>query len=193
MKWKAFIWIMIYRRLTKVKIDVLQNRCSKKFSKIYRQTSVLESLFNKVVGLRRKILLKRESSTGVCLRIFRTFKKNLFTEHLGTTASLQYLIKPFFEVIKKALKLLFKWFKTYTDKAKLSSDIKSFWIVFKIKSSQLRCNNEAKSNEDSKLDSHLPKNLLLFTFIESPLKMMKNALYFMLKALFVNQMFTFLP
>ena len=33
--------------------DVLQNRCSSKFCKIYRKTPVLESLFNKVAGLKR--------------------------------------------------------------------------------------------------------------------------------------------
>ena len=38
-------------------------------------------------------------------------------------------------------------------------------------------------------DSHLPKR---FVFFESPLKMMKNAFYFKLKALFVLKIFKFL-
>ena len=33
--------------------DVLQNRCSLKFSKIRRKTNTLESLFSKVAGLER--------------------------------------------------------------------------------------------------------------------------------------------
>ena len=32
--------------------DVLQNRCSKKFCNIHRKTPVLESLFNKVTGMK---------------------------------------------------------------------------------------------------------------------------------------------
>ena len=34
---------------------VLQNRCSKKIRKFHRKTPVLESLFNKVVGLKAVI------------------------------------------------------------------------------------------------------------------------------------------
>ena len=33
--------------------DVLQNRCPRKFCKIRKKTTVLESLFNKVEGLKR--------------------------------------------------------------------------------------------------------------------------------------------
>ena len=40
-----------------------------------------------------------------------------------------------------------------------------------------------------KSDSHLPKNLGFFCFDESPLKMMKNVFYFILKALFVLRIF----
>ena len=36
-----------------------------------------------------------------------------------------------------------------------------------------------------KSDSQLPKNSVLLAFIESPSKMMKNAFYFILKALFL--------
>ena len=35
------------------------------------------------------------------------------------------------------------------------------------------------------MDSHLPKKLLLFASIKSPLKMMKNVFYFLLKYLFL--------
>ena len=40
-----------------------------------------------------------------------------------------------------------------------------------------------------KSDSRLPKKILLFTSVESPLKMMKNAFYFILKALLVLKIF----
>ena len=40
-----------------------------------------------------------------------------------------------------------------------------------------------------KLDSHLPKKFLFICFNESPLKMMKNAFYFILKTLFVLKIF----
>ena len=46
-------------------------------------------------------------------------------------------------------------------------------------------------HQDIKVDSHLKKNLC-FYLIESPLKMMKNAFYFILKALFVLKIFKFL-
>ena len=35
------------------------------------------------------------------------------------------------------------------------------------------------------MDSHFPKKLLLFASIKSPLKMMKNVFYFLLKCLFL--------
>ena len=42
-----------------------------------------------------------------------------------------------------------------------------------------------------KSDSHLPKKIFI-CLIETPLKMMKNAIYFILKALFVLKIFEFL-
>ena len=42
-----------------------------------------------------------------------------------------------------------------------------------------------------KSDSQLPRNFALFAFIESPLKMMKNAFYFILKALFLPKILPF--
>ena len=43
-----------------------------------------------------------------------------------------------------------------------------------------------------KSDAHLPKKFLFIYFNESPLKMMKNAFYFILEALFVLKIFKFL-
>ena len=45
--------------------DVLQNRCSQKFSKFYRKTTVLEPLLDKVADLQAATLLKSDSSTGI--------------------------------------------------------------------------------------------------------------------------------
>ena len=43
-----------------------------------------------------------------------------------------------------------------------------------------------------KSDSHLPKKICFICFNESLLKMVKNAFYFVLKALFVLKIFKFL-
>ena len=43
-----------------------------------------------------------------------------------------------------------------------------------------------------KSDSHLPKKFALFASLKSPLKKIKNASYFILKALFVLNIFKFL-
>ena len=45
------------------------------------------------------------------------------------------------------------------------------------------------SKKELKSDSHLPKKFLFICFNESPLKMMKNAFYFILKAPFVFKIF----
>ena len=57
--------------------DVLQNRCCEEFCNIHRETPVLESLFNKVAGLRSATLLKENSSTGAFLWILRNFWEHL--------------------------------------------------------------------------------------------------------------------
>ena len=43
-----------------------------------------------------------------------------------------------------------------------------------------------------KMDIHLPTKIFFACFDESPLKMMKNAFYFILKSLFVLEIFKFL-
>ena len=48
---------------------------------------MLESLFNKVAGLRPAILLKRDSNTVVFCEIGDIFKITYFEVHLPTTAS----------------------------------------------------------------------------------------------------------
>ena len=44
-----------------------------------------------------------------------------------------------------------------------------------------------------KSDSHLPKKVFYIFFNDSSLKIMKNAFYFILKALLVLKIFKFLP
>ena len=56
----------------------------------------------------------------------------------------------------------------------------------------MKCNTGLKWVKELKLDSHLPSKFLFICFNESPLKMMKNAFCFMLKALFVLKIFKFL-
>ena len=48
-----------------------------------------------------------------------------------------------------------------------------------------------RAKKPLKSDSHLPKKFLFICFNESPLKMMKNVFYFILKALFVLKIFKF--
>ena len=43
-----------------------------------------------------------------------------------------------------------------------------------------------------KSDCHLPKQICFICIYESPLKMMRNAFYFILKAFFVHKIFNFL-
>ena len=43
-----------------------------------------------------------------------------------------------------------------------------------------------------KLDTHLPNKIIFIFFNESSLKMIKNAFYFILKAVFVLKIFKFL-
>ena len=47
------------------------------------------------------------------------------------------------------------------------------------------------SRKQLKSDSHPPKGIFMY-FIESPSKVMKNAFYFILKALFLLKIFKFL-
>ena len=56
------------------------NRCSWKFHKFYRKTPVLESLFNKVTGLKSCNFMKKRSNTRVFL--WNLQKTPFFTEHL---------------------------------------------------------------------------------------------------------------
>ena len=45
--------------------NVLQNRCSYKFPNIHKKISVLETIFNKVTGLKACNFIKKETPTQV--------------------------------------------------------------------------------------------------------------------------------
>ena len=70
---------------------VLWKNCSWKSRKIHMKTPVLESRFNKVLGLRPSTLLKRDSSIGVSLWILRNFWKHLFYRTPQLVASHSYI------------------------------------------------------------------------------------------------------
>ena len=64
-----------------------KERCSKKTHKISRKTHVLESLFNKVAGVRPAILLKKRLWHRCFPVNFTKFLRTYFTEHHWATAS----------------------------------------------------------------------------------------------------------
>ena len=65
-------------------------------------------------------------------------------------------------------------------------------LVTFTKTSFFTCLSLSQQSISLKTDSHLPKNFCFTCFNDSPSKMMKNAFYFILKALFALKMFTFL-
>ena len=66
------------------------------------------------------------------------------------------------------------------------------WKKLVLKISQYAQGKTPELESLLKLDSHLPKKFCFICFTESPLKMMKNAFYFILKALLVLKVFKFL-
>ena len=92
-----------------------------------------------------------------------------------------------------------------SEKKLIIGGTRSFFDIFKVSVirtetslwwldlSFLFCDNISKSSVWSlKSDSHLPK-IFFICHNESPLKIMKNAFYFILKPLFVLKIFKFLP
>ena len=70
MKW--FNWILsVYQSLQE--------------NNIYKKTTLLEFLFNKVAGLR--LYSKETSSQEISCRVFKVFKNTYFEDNLGKTAS----------------------------------------------------------------------------------------------------------
>ena len=68
--------------------NVFQNRCYQKFRNIHRKTSMLESVFNKVEGLKTCDFIKmRLQHTCFPVNTAKFLRTTFFTEHLRTTAS----------------------------------------------------------------------------------------------------------
>ena len=81
------------------KISVL-----KKFRNIHKKLPVLESIFNKVAGLKASNFIKKETPAEVFLREYcGSFKKQLFLEHL------RWLLLEIFILIS----ILLKWLPKY--------------------------------------------------------------------------------
>ena len=81
--------------------DALQIRCSKNFSNIHRKASMLESLFNKVAGLRPATLLKKRLQRRCChVNIAKFLRRAFFYRTPPVAASpstseiLSYCIHP---------------------------------------------------------------------------------------------------
>ena len=75
---------------------VLQNACSRKFSKIYRKTSVFESLLNKIV-VRKAATLSKKRLRHRCFKntFLKTISARLFLKRFRNKA------KKFFELSHK--------------------------------------------------------------------------------------------
>ena len=72
--------------------DVFQDRCSKKFHNIYRETSALELLTNKVAGPEDcNFITKRFQQRYFLVHFIE--HNTFFQEHLRTTASVLLIIK----------------------------------------------------------------------------------------------------
>ena len=66
--------------------DVFQNRCLQKFPSIHRKTPALESLFNKLAGLKVFNFIKKRLQTQVfSCKYYDIFKNSFFIEHLRKT------------------------------------------------------------------------------------------------------------
>ena len=63
--------------------DILQNRCYEKFHKFHRKASVLEYLFNKVVGLKTcNVIKKRLQHRWFHVKFAKFSRTHFFKEHL---------------------------------------------------------------------------------------------------------------
>ena len=131
---------------------------------IYLQICVLLLLF--VFQKLEKIATKRDSATGVFLWILQSFA-NFITEHLRTATSEIFTESSLRNSVRNGKLHIISPFRSLT--------INYYFARF----------------STLKSDSHLPK-FFLFALMIALQKMMKNAFYFTLKALFVLKILTFL-
>ena len=67
-------------------LDVFQNRCLQQFLSIHRKTPALESLFNKLAGLKVFNFIKKRLQTQVfSCKYYEIFKNSFFIEHRRKT------------------------------------------------------------------------------------------------------------
>ena len=84
---KAFATHWEIQKVTHVKIliratEAAVRRFSSKFHKIHRRTPVLESLFNKVAGLKACNFIKNRLQHGCVVKFANLLRTSFFTEHL---------------------------------------------------------------------------------------------------------------
>ena len=102
-------------------------------------------------------------------------------------------LKNFVEVIRKHL----QWGTNFREVADLGFIMSSNALNLIVKwdearhNSQQLCSYMGYLQDDLKTDSHHPNKIMFICFNESPLKIMKTAFYFILKALFVLKIFFF--
>ena len=82
MKWVETFTIVFQLKQKVLRIYILQNRYSSKFRKFHKKTPVLESLFNKVAGLKVCNFIKENPAQVFPSEISEIFKNTFFTEHL---------------------------------------------------------------------------------------------------------------
>ena len=73
--------------------DVLQNRCSQKFRNIHRTTSVLESLYNKVAGVKGCGITKKNSNAAFSCEYCKICKNSFFIKHQWWLPLLLYTVE----------------------------------------------------------------------------------------------------
>ena len=78
------------------------------------------------------------------------------------------------------------------DQKKIIMNLKKLFVLLIIIAFSMKVKEIKTKFYQLKSDSHLPKQNCVICFIESPLPMMKNAFYFILKTLFVLKIFKFL-
>ena len=123
-----------------------KKRCSWTFCKIHRKTPVPESLFNKVPGLRPTTLLKKDSSTGVFLRILRDFLEHLFYRTPLVDCFYSFILLSRDASIFCIISLQFKHIK-YIKCVRISDFRRFFWQDWVWKLKQLRFKRSYKPQQ----------------------------------------------
>ena len=119
-------------------------------------------------------------------RVYTIAELNNFSKLTRKHLCLSFLIK------FQALTLIKRDSSSRTPMKRKAATGSVLWKKLVLKISQYSQGKTPELESLLKLDSHLPKKFCFICFTESPLKMMKNAFYFILKALLVLKVFKFL-